>query len=331
MSDEHDFIDDPGFSFEGDDPESREPGKRSVMMSLEGYTFDTLVGFDDEIARLREAGIVQNPDPDYIDFVMQMKAQHGMHDEPIGNAVLFRCDVRDDADRLMLAAANELGNPIIRIKVVEGLEGMQAMYVMATPGLGADGFDGPGTLIIDGIDAWDGPAGFELSLPQMQAMAAASSNGALKTISLIRNAASDPQVTIFASACGSIDRKSPIALLIGPMAEFAIPAPNAAERDAIWDHLMDKHVSMSALDRHELVVLSRGMPRCDIFAAAHEAVAQAYRSSLQTREYVPVTRSNLLEKVAAYQPLDSEEYRKIEDSVVEDFLVEIERYEREDS
>ena len=331
MSDERESNGDLGFSFEGDETESPETGKKSVMMSLDGYTFETLVGFDDEIARLRESGIVQYPDPDYIEFVMQMKAQHGMHRAPVGNAVLFRCDVREDADRLMLAAANELGNPIIRIRVVEGLEGMQAMYVMATPGLGSDGFDGPGTLILDGIDAWDAPAGFDISLQHIEAMAAATSSGALKTISLIRNAASDPQVTIFASASGPVDRKSPVALLVGPMVEFDIPAPSESERDAIWDHLMDKHVSMSALDRHELVALSRGLPRCDIFAAAHEAVAQAFRSSLQAREYVPVTRSNLLEKVAAYQPLDSEEYRKIEDSVVEDFLVEIERYERGDS
>ena len=37
------------------------------------------------------------------------------------------------------------------------------------------------------------------------------------------------------------------------------------------------------------------------------------------RRYVPVTIDNLFEKLAAYQPLESTEYRALEDAVVEDF------------
>jgi SpoVK/Ycf46/Vps4 family AAA+-type ATPase len=127
---------------------------------------------------------------------------------------------------------------------------------------------------------------------------------------------------------GEFAEKSSLVNLLGPMTIFEVPLPNGHERYDIWEHLMCKHISMSALDIVELVKLSSGLPRCDIFAAAREAVAQAFHKSIEELSYVPVSRSNMLDKIAAYQPLDSEEYRAIEDSVAEDFLDEIERYDR---
>ena len=43
-----------------------------------------------------------------------------------------------------------------------------------------------------------------------------------------------------------------------------------------------------------------------------------------SRRYVPVTRENLFEKLAAYQPLDSEEYLALEEAVVKDFRADLE-------
>ena len=52
---------------------------------------------------------------------------------------------------------------------------------------------------------------------------------------------------------------------------------------------------------------------------AREAIEEAYKASLVARRYVPVTADNLFDKLAAYQPLDSDEYRALEDAVVRDF------------
>ncbi len=68
-----------------------------------------------------------------------------------------------------------------------------------------------------------------------------------------------------------------------------------------------------------LVRCPRGMPRYDMYMAAREAIEEAYKASLVARRYVPVTADNLFDKLAAYQPLDSDEYRALEEAVVDDF------------
>ena len=326
MSEEFDPMnEDGGISDMGSDGTQ----KSTVMMSLAGYTFDTLVGFGEEIERLRLMGLLDNAeDSEFVSFVEQMKLQHGLFDEPTGEAILFKSVVREDADRLMIATANELGHPTVRMRVASPHPGVQAICIMATPGVTEKGFEDWGTLVLEGVDSWGTPEAFDLGVAYDEMAIANAANGAMKAVSLLRKAASNPKVTILASASGDIDPHSLIGAWIGPMKVFGVPAPSEAERDEIWDHLMSKHVSMSAMDRVELVRLSEGMPRCDIFAAAREAVSQAYRQSIDQRTYVPVDRGNLLNKIAAYQPLDSEEYRWIEESAVDDFRDEIERYER---
>ena len=120
MSEEFDFED--YLSDDGalaSDEEATAGEARSVAMSLDGYTYATLVGFDEEIARLRELGVLDGHDDDYLAFVEQMKAQHGLYDEPTGNTVVFQSAAREDADRLMIATANELGCPIMRMKMLD--------------------------------------------------------------------------------------------------------------------------------------------------------------------------------------------------------------------
>ena len=301
----------------------------TVLMSVGGFTFDTLVGFDEEIQRLKEMGIIEGAkDEDFVEFVEQMKAQHGLYNEPTGKAVLFHGDVREDADRLMIAVATEIGHPTVRMRIFEPQPGIQAICIMSTPGMTVEGFKDWGTLVLEGVDSWGAPDGLDNGFSIDEMALANAARGTMKAISLIRDAAANPKVTILVSASVKPDSHSFISGLVGPMTTFEVPRPSREERDDIWDHLMHKHVSMSAIDRFELVCLSEGMPRCDIFAAAREAVSQAYHESIEKRIYTPVDRANLLNKIAAYQPLDSEEYRWIEESVVEDFRDEIERFER---
>ena len=69
----------------------------------------------------------------------------------------------------------------------------------------------------------------------------------------------------------------------------------------------------------ELVRLSANLPRYDIYMAAREAIEEAYKQGLVERRYIPVSRENLFDKLAAYQPLDSAEYAELERLVVSDF------------
>jgi SpoVK/Ycf46/Vps4 family AAA+-type ATPase len=101
------------------------------------------------------------------------------------------------------------------------------------------------------------------------------------------------------------------------MVVIDIEVPTREERAAVWEHAATLYPSLRFLDREELVVLSAHMSRYDIYMAAREAVEQAYRMSIERRAYVPVTRDNIFDKIAAYQPLDSDEYHKLEDAAVE--------------
>jgi len=304
-------------------------GSSEVMMSLDGFTFDTLIGYDGEIARLRESGIVGELDEEWLSFVGQMQAQHGLYDQPVGDTIVFHSDAREDADRLMIATANELNRPIVRMRTMEGAEGSQALCIMSTPGIGIHGFADAGTLVLEGIDSWFMPAWFGIGEMVAGMPGDDAAQGPLKAVAFLRDAVSNPKVTVLASAKSPEEAERRLGGHLGHLTFFEVNRPSDADRDAIWDFMMDRHVSMSALDRFELVRLSRGLPRCDIFAAAREAVVQAFNMSLESRSYIPVTRDNLLDKIAAYQPIDSAEYREIEDSAVQDLLSEIERFEHD--
>ena len=73
----------------------------------------------------------------------------------------------------------------------------------------------------------------------------------------------------------------------------------------IWADIERSHPSVRGLDMVDLVRLSANMARYDIYMAAQEALEEAYKTSLVRNSYVPVTRENMFDKLAAYQPLES--------------------------
>ena len=115
--------------------------------------------------------------------------------------------------------------------------------------------------------------------------------------------------------------------LLEPLSLIDIECPTAEERVEIWMEIARDHPSIRSIRVADLVRYSVNMPRFDIYMAAREAIEEAYKESLFARRYVPVTRDNLFDKLAAYQPLDSKEYRELEDQVVRDFRSDLENIE----
>ena len=62
-------------------------------------------------------------------------------------------------------------------------------------------------------------------------------------------------------------------------------------------------------------------------ASIQKMLEEAYKLGLLQRTYVPVSPQNIFEKLAACQPLDSDEYREIEDRVVLSFREDIDQLE----
>ena len=80
---------------------------------------------------------------------------------------------------------------------------------------------------------------------------------------------------------------------------------------------------ISFIDMAMLTKMSRNLSRTDIVTAAREAVEDAYRAGLKARCYKPITQELMFEHISNFQPLDSTEYRALEDAVIADFRKQI--------
>ena len=150
------------------------------------------------------------------------------------------------------------------------------------------------------------------------------SRGAREAIGLVRSAVENPDVFVLASAAEAGEIDPFFYDLLEPLSIVDIDYPTPEERVGIWMEIAREHPSLRGVNRSDLVRYSASMPRYDMYMAAREAIEEAYKEGLVSRRYVPVTRENLFEKLAAYQPLDSEEYLALEEAVVKDFRADLE-------
>ena len=287
--------------------------------------YDDLAGFASVIEDMRALGIGVKDDPEFDKFVERLGALYGI-DGTRAETILFKCSAREDANRFLEATVHELSLPVVRMSLEESVQG-NSMLVMSSEGFDARGrqnfmrfgFTRPAILALGDIDAWP-VADFEL--PDERNMTSAQM-GAVRAMhdamNLIRSAAANPEVYVLASAASVDDIDPALVDAIYPASVAEIELPTEAERRDIWERLKAKHPTLSRVSTDDLVRLSAGMPRYDIAQAVREAIDDAYRRSLTTRSYQPVTAQNIFEKIAAYQPLDSAQYNELEDKVIEDF------------
>lgn len=293
-------------------------------------TYDDLVGYDESISRMRDMGIGRDDDPQFQDLVELLNDRHGLDCMPAVDSILFRSPAREDANRFMMATAGELGLPVMRMRMEENLQGMPMLVVMTQndrhPKLNQSRtrFEGPAVLLIEDLDQWFSPVVEQSSDDLGGFLMASLSRGAREAVALIQSAVDNSEVYVLASASDAEDIDPFFYDLLSPLTVVDIDYPTEAERTAIWKAIVREHPSMRGIDRKALVRYSRSMPRCDIYSAVNEAIEEAYKSSLASRRYMPVKADNLFDKLAAYQPLDSEEYKALEDAVVEDFKRELE-------
>ena len=298
---------------------------------VERLTYRDIVGFRDAIKLMNGFGVGMQDDPQFQELVEVLNVRHGLKKMPIIDTYLFRAPVREDANQFMTATLGEIGLPAIRMHMEENLQGMPVLCVMAQadnqPKLNAarNAFEGGGILVLEDVDLWGSPFADAGSDDMGMFAYAQLSRGAREAISLIRSAVENPEVYVLASAGGDGEIDGFFYDLLDPVTVVEIDDPSPSERADLWIRIASEHPSMRSIDRSALVRYSAGMSRFDIYMAAREAVEDAYKASLIARRYLPVSADNMFEKLAAYQPLDSEEYRQLEDAVVEDFRAEIDR------
>lgn len=300
-----------------------------MASSVERITYADLAGYDNVIKAMRDYGVGMQEDAEFKKLVDLLNARHGLGRMPAADTLLFRSPAREDANRFMAATLGELGLPAVRMRMEENLQGMPVLCVMAqadsVPALNGarNAFLGQGALLLEDLDLWGSPVA-EPSDDLSGFVFTQLSRGAREAINLVRSAVENPDVYVLASVsdAGEID---PFFLdLLEPLSVVDIDYPTPEERVDIWMDIARDHPSLRGVNRSDLVRFSAGMPRFDMYMAAREAIEEAYKEGLMSRHYVPVTQDNLFEKLAAYQPLDSREYRELEDAVIRDFRADLE-------
>lgn len=302
------------------------PSAASDVLEALPMTYRDLAGYDRAVASMHALGVGVRDDPQFDDLVAQLNRNHGLDRMPALDSLLFVSPAREDAGRFVQATVGELGLPCVRMMMEENLQGMPVLCVMAPNdgrlhiGRAHGGFGEPAVLVLEDLDLWIAPVSADERSEGLGGFVAVNlSRGAREAVNLIRAAVEDPDVYVLASAENAADVDPVFSDLLAPLSVVEIERPTADERAAIWEELAREHPSLQNIDRDALVRYSAGMPRFDLYMAAREAVEEAYKSSLISRRYLPVSVQNLFEKLAAYQPLDSREYHELEEQVVKDF------------
>lgn len=249
------------------------------------------------------------------------------------DTLFLRSPAREDANRLASALIGELGLPAMRMHMEENLQGVPVLCVMAQAdnqpklNIGRNEFRGPGILVLEDLDSWMAPEVAACPEDITGFLMASLSRGAREAINLIRSAVENPDVYVVATMANNSDIDGFFFDLLDPVSIVDIDYPTAAERSDIWLEIAREHPSVRGINREQLIRLSANMPRFDIYMAAREALEEAYKESLATRKYVPVTADNVFDKLAAYQPLDSAEYQALEEAVVSSFKQDLDHLE----
>lgn len=290
----------------------------------ETFTYNDLAGYHSTVQLMRDLGVGMQNDPEFRELVQMLNVRHGVSRMPALDTLLFRSPAREDAERFMNATVGELGLPCLRMRVEETLQGAPVLCVMAhadnMPKLNdaRNEFIGRGILVLENLDLWTPPI-TEADDDFEGFVYAQLSRGAREALNLVRSAVENPDVYVLVSASTEGEIDPFFYEMLEPLTIVDIDYPTPEERIEIWLDIAREHPSMRAINRSDLVRYSANMPRFDMYMAAREALEEAYKESLMARRYVPVTADNLFDKLAAYQPLDSQEYRELENAVVREF------------
>lgn len=293
------------------------------------YRYADLVGYDTAIDKMHIRGIGLSDDSSFNDFLSMLARRHGIDSPPSTETMVFRAYAREDANQFMAATVGELNVPTVRMYMEESPQGLPVLCLMASADfkshlhLSRHGFDGPGALVLEDIDLWGSPLAGQLDEFDVNSFAQLS-RGAREAVNLIRSAVENHKVTVMATCSTEHPLEDFFYDLLDPISIIDIDVPNDEERKAVWKQAATMYPSLRFIDRDDLVRFSAHMSRYDIYMAARESVDQAYTESVERRTYVPVTRGNVFDKVAAYQPLDSNEYHRLEDAAVESLRADIE-------
>ena len=294
------------------------------------FNYRNLVGFDKAIASMAKLGVGRAKDPEFAQFLEMLNFRHGMPGMPGLGTLIFRSPAREDANCFMVATVGELGLPAVRMRLDRNAMGQVVLCVMASPnfkarlsGVSRSGFDSPTVVVLEDLDLWDLPF-FDGSFDDVQSLLTIQlSRGAREALALVQAALTSPEATVLISASEPSEIDPFFWDLIGDHRFVDIDLPDEDERRKIWLSEQSQHPSMRGLNREQLVDFSRGLSRFEIYAISNESVEEAYRESVAQNTFCAVETDKVLMRLSNFQPLESEEYKRMEDLAVDHFRKEL--------
>lgn len=294
------------------------------------FNYRNLVGFDKAIASMAKLGVGRAKDPEFAQFLEMLNFRHGMPGMPGLGTLIFRSPAREDANCFMVATVGELGLPAVRMRLDRNAMGQVVLCVMASPnfkarlsGVSRSGFDSPTVVVLEDLDLWDLPF-FDGSFDDAQSLLTIQlSRGAREALALVQAALTSPEATVLISASEPSEIDPFFWDLIGDHRFVDIDLPDEDERRKIWLSEQSQHPSMRGLNRGQLVDFSRGLSRFEIYAISNESVEEAYRESVAQNTFCAVETDKVLMRLSNFQPLESEEYKRMEDLAVDHFRKEL--------
>ncbi len=292
--------------------------------------YEDLAGYANAIRQAKALGIGEAKDPGYNTLIQELNAGHGLSEPPALDPIIIVSPAREDAARFAFATAGELDLPVFRMYVEDNPQGLQALCLASLPDNSftydrKNGqFTGKGIVFLEDVDLWEVPEFPAMPEEGMNPFIMAQISKSVREVyNFLRTAVEDPNVTVLATAENPRNIVPFFAMLLHPYRTVEIDMPSAGERASIWMQLVANHPSLSSMNVPTLVKNSAHMARYDIYMAVADALEEAYRSDLNRGGYHPVKASRLYEKLAAFQPLDSDEYKTLEDAIVSDFRHEL--------
>ena len=294
------------------------------------FNYRNLVGFDKAIASMAKLGVGRAKDPEFAQFLEMLNFRHGMPGMPGLGTLIFRSPAREDANCFMVATVGELGLPAVRMRLDRNVMGQVVLCVMASPnfkarlsGVSRSGFDSPTVVVLEDLDLWDLPF-FDGSFDDVQSLLTIQlSRGAREALALVQAALTSSEATVLISASEPSEIDPFFWDLIGDHRFVDIDLPDEDERRKIWLSEQSQHPSMRGLNRGQLVDFSRGLSRFEIYAISNESVEEAYRESVAQNTFCAVETDKVLMRLSNFQPLESEEYKRMEDLAVDHFRKEL--------
>lgn len=294
------------------------------------FNYRNLVGFDKAIASMAKLGVGRAKDPEFAQFLEMLNFRHGMPGMPGLGTLIFRSPAREDANCFMVATVGELGLPAVRMRLDRNAMGQVVLCVMASSnfkarlsGVSRSGFDSPTVVVLEDLDLWDLPF-FDGSFDDVQSLLTIQlSRGAREALALVQAALTSPEATVLISASEPSEIDPFFWDLIGDHRFVDIDLPDEDERRKIWLSEQSQHPSMRGLNRGQLVDFSRGLSRFEIYAISNESVEEAYRESVAQNTFCAVETDKVLMRLSNFQPLESEEYKRMEDLAVDHFRKEL--------